>query len=115
MLKIKLPYGFKTISLDNLMVLYTGKIRLKHDFGDVVGVLDGREFKVKQHKNGCVCITWIVTDYVEHTNRIKQVQNLLRDVMINRIETKYGTGTNSEVVTDVNYYPNWDVDEELQF
>lgn len=91
MLKIKLPFGFKTISLDNLYVFYTGKIRVKADYVFVVGKLINVEGLVfTRSTRGCTIVSYVVTDYNKHTNNIKEINSVLREIMINRIEKKYG-------------------------
>jgi hypothetical protein len=91
MLKIKIPFGFKTISLDNLYVFYTGKIRVKADYEFIVSKLinvNGLVF-TKGRRN-CVTISYVVTDYTVHNNNIKEINAVLKDIMIDRIERKYG-------------------------
>jgi len=90
MLKIKIPFGFKTIQLDNLFVFYTGKIRVKEDYEVVIRKLQHVEgLSYTQSTKGCIIISYMVTDYHTHTSNIRSINSLLRDVMIHRIENKY--------------------------
>jgi hypothetical protein len=95
MLKIKIPFGFKTIQLDDLFVFYTGKIRVKSDYVYIVGKLinvNGLVFT--RGKQNCVIISYVVTDHSVHQNNIKEINNVLKDIMIDRINVKYGGRTN---------------------
>lgn len=91
MLKIRIPFGFKTISLDNLFVFYTGKIRVKGNYEFIVGKLinvPGLVFT--KSTRGCVVISYVVTDYTVHNSNIKEINSVLKDLMIERINIKYG-------------------------
>ena len=94
MLKIKIPFGFKTVSLDNLYVFYTGKIRVSASYEFIVGKLinvEGLMFSVC--KRGCVIISYVVTDYNIHNNNIMEINAVLREIMIARIDRKYCNNT----------------------
>lgn len=91
MLKIRIPFGFKSITLDNLFVFYTGKIRVKADYEFIVSKLinvNGLVFS--KGRRGCVTISYVVTDYTVHNNNIKEINAVLKDLMIERINIKYG-------------------------
>jgi hypothetical protein len=90
MLKIKLPFGFKSINLDNLYVLYTGKIRVKANYELIVnnlGNVDG--LVINKSRGGCVTISYVVTDYTVHNSNIKKINAVLRSIMMDRIDKKY--------------------------
>lgn len=94
MLKIKIPFGFKSITLDNLYVFYTGKIRVKADYEFIVSKLINVEGLVfTKGRRGCVTISYLVTDYTRHNNNIKEINAVLKDIMIDRINLKYGDKT----------------------
>ena len=91
MLKIRIPFGFKCINLDNLFVFYTGKIRVKADYQFIVSKLinvNGLVFT--EGRRGCVTISYVVTDYNIHNSNIKEINAVLKDIMIDRINLKYG-------------------------
>ena len=95
MLKIRIPFGFKSITLDNLFVFYTGKIRVKADYQFIVSKLinvNGLVFT--EGRRGCVTISYVVTDYNIHTNNINEINAVLKDIMIDRINIKYGDKNN---------------------
>ena len=95
MLKIKIPFGFSKISLDDLFVFYTGKIRVKTDYVSIVGKLihvNGLVFT--RGKQNCVIISYVVTDHSVHENNINEINNVLKDIMIDRINVKYSKRTN---------------------
>ena len=89
MLKIKLPFGFKTLCFDNLYVFYTGKIRVKANYQDVVVRTNLSKCCIQSARNGCVIISYMTKDHTEHTNNIQAINELLADVMHARIDAKY--------------------------
>lgn len=107
MLKIKIPFGFKTLSLDSLFVFYTGKIRVKADcyvIREMLQHVDG--LVITEGRRNCTIITYVVTDYSLHTRNIKEINNVLKNLMIDRIEKKYA---------DFSYNPMLEVNDELPF
>lgn len=94
MLKIRIPFGFKTVSLDNLYVFYTGKIRVRASYEFIVGKLinvEGLMFSVS--RRGCVIISYVSTDFNKHLSNIVEINAVLREIMIERIDRKYGGNT----------------------
>ena len=109
MLKIRIPFGFKTIQLDNLFVFYTGKIRIKADYNLIVETLKEIEglVIVRNNRSNTVTISYVVTDYGLHTRNIKAINLLLHSVMIERLDNKYlvpyGIGTNSIIADELPF------------
>lgn len=104
MLKIKIPFGFKTLQFDNLLCMYTGKIRVKMDHDELRQMLahvDGLTF-VEGRRN-CTTISYITTDYVLHISRMRAINLVLADIMHKRINVKYGLET--AVYTDFDDLP----------
>ena len=93
MLKIRIPFGFKTVSLDNLFVFYTGKIRVKADYQFILMKLAHVELVITESRRDCVTISYVVTDYNIHNSNIKEINAVLKDIMIDRIYIKYGDKT----------------------
>ena len=90
MLQIKIPFGFKTIALDKLLVIYTGKIRFKADLQHVVHALGHVEnITITQHKNGCVCVSYATLDYYVQEANVAAINALLCTIMHERINAKY--------------------------
>lgn len=103
MLQIKISFGFKSMALDNLLVIYTGKIRIKADLQDVtyaLGHVNG--LSITQHKNGCVCISYATIDCNIHCSNMANINAYLCIVMHQRIDAKYNpfAVTKSTVIND---------------
>lgn len=94
MLKIRIPFGFKTVNLDSLYIFYTGKIRVSASYEFIVSKLfnvEGLMFSVS--KRGYVIISYVSTDFNKHLNNIKEINVVLREIMIERIDRKYCNNT----------------------
>ena len=89
MLKIKMPFGFKTLCFDNLYVFYTGKIRVKANYQNVVDRTSLSNCNIQAGRNGCIIISYITKDHTEHIKNIQAINDLLCDVMHARIDAKY--------------------------
>lgn len=90
MLKIKLPFGFKTIQFDNLYVFYTGKIRIKAEADTIASALthvDG--LKIVNSRNYCTIISYVVTDHSLHIKLMTEINKVLAKIMHDRIDQKY--------------------------
>lgn len=90
MLRIKIPFGFKTLQFDNLYTLYTGKIRVKADYETIVNKLTnipGLTFT--KSTRGCVIISYVTTDFTVHSNNIVNINTILYDIMKQRLDQKY--------------------------
>lgn len=90
MQKIKVAYGYKTLQFDNLYALYTGKIRVKAEWtyvSEKLRHIDGLYFEL--HKKGCVCISYATPNYEVHKFNMKQINAMLRNIMIDRVNHKY--------------------------
>ena len=101
MLKIKLPFGFKTLQFDNLCVFYTGKIRIKIN-SDVLRnklqYVDGLTFT--ECRGGCTIVSYITQEFGVHLTRMNAINTVLAEIMHNRIDVKYGLNQPSYVVTE---------------
>jgi hypothetical protein len=100
MLKIKLPFGFKTLQLDNLFVFYTGKIRVKADADIIANALAHVEgLSIVNSKNYCTIISYVVTDHSLHVNMMTEINKMLAKIMHDRIDQKYAYATGYQVET----------------
>jgi hypothetical protein len=109
MLKIKIPFGFKSIQLDNLYVLYTGKIRVKADYDFIVSkLINVNGLMFTKGRRDCVTISYVVTDYTVHNSNIRMINSVLRDIMMDRIDRKYGDWTSTtdhvSIIEDELYF-----------
>lgn len=94
MLKIKIPFGFKTLQLDNLFVLYTGKIRVKTDYDTLVNSLNHvNGLLFTKSTKGCTIISYVVTDITIHNSNIQNINSVLYTIMKDRLDLKYGQYT----------------------
>ena len=101
MLRIKIPFGFKTIQLDNLFTLYTGKIRIKADINDLKTALQYYQGQLTftVGKSYCTTITFCTTDVLLNSSLINAINNVLADIMHKRIDQKY---PNAKVFNDLS-------------
>jgi hypothetical protein len=99
MLKIKIPFGFKMIQLDNLLTIYTGKIRIKADANDLLNALQNHaeHLTFTEGKNNCTTITFCTTNFLLRTQLINAINQILANIMHARIDRKYN---NSTIFTD---------------
>lgn len=93
MLKIKIPFGFKMIQLDNLLTIYTGKIRIKAEPDHLKSMLlnyqDHLTFVQSRGWGTCTTITFCTTNFILRTELINAINDALRTIMHNRIDMKY--------------------------
>jgi hypothetical protein len=98
MLKIKIPFGYKTLQFDCISTMYTGKIRVKLEienahflFGHIKNlcILEGR--------GGCVTISYMTSEFSTHLSNITEINAILCSIMHERIDIKYSNKRNSVV------------------
>jgi hypothetical protein len=91
MLKIKIPFGFKTIQFDNLLTIYTGKIRIKANGNDLLNALQNyaEHLTFTEGRNNCTTITFCTTNYILRNQLMNAINNMLADIMHARIDQKY--------------------------
>lgn len=91
MLKIKIPFGFKMIQLDNLLTIYTGKIRIKADITDLNLALQNYQehLTFTQGRNNCTTITFCTTNFILKNQLMDAINSTLADIMHARIDRKY--------------------------
>lgn len=91
MLKIKIPFGFKTIQLDNFMTIYTGKIRIKADANDLINALQNHleHLTFTEGRNNCTTITFCTTSILLKNQLMNAINQLLAQIMHARIDRKY--------------------------
>lgn len=105
MLKIKIPFGFKTLNLDNMFVLHTGKIRVKCSYAVVLNALPITGLTFSESKSGYTVIRYITTDYVTSAMYINSINSFLATLMHARIDSKYFNQPNELLGTS---YPSAD-------
>ena len=99
MLKLKLPFGFKTIQLDNLYVLFTGKIRVKGNHDLISSRLAHlNSVSISYNHKGYTTISYVTTDRNVHENNIIVINHMLEDIMIDRIRLKYSGNRQTAVI-----------------
>jgi hypothetical protein len=90
-MKLQVPYGYKTFIIDNLLCVYTAKIRVKiasyNPSDELEAVL--RKFTITKGKNDCIIISYAVTSSIENAQNIEIINTLLCDIMHKRIDVKY--------------------------
>ena len=91
MLKIKIPFGYKTIQLDNLLTIYTGKIRIKADITDLnIALQKYQEYLTfTVGKSYCTTITFCTTNNILKEVLMHEINSVLADIMHKRIDQKY--------------------------
>ena len=88
-MKLQVSYGYNTVVIDNLLCVYTGKIRVKLANEEDINEWYGLGFNIIRGKNGCIIVSYAVTSSIEHHNNITTINNLLCDIMHKRIDAKY--------------------------
>jgi len=92
MLKIRLPFGFKTISLDQMYTMYSGKIRIKLSLVSAMTMftdLHDNGVCIRETSKGCVIISYFTTDFAIHCNNFHSINRILATIMHERVNTKY--------------------------
>lgn len=106
MLKIKIPFGFKMIQIENHLVIYTGKIRIKAEPNDLMLALQNYvehlTFVQSRGSGTCTTITFCTTDFILRTKLIDAINDTIRMIMHERIDQKYGSKQfiNREMIED---------------
>ena len=106
MLKIKIPFGFKMIQLDNLLTIYTGKIRIKAELDDLMHALqnhaDHLTFTQSKGWGTCTTITFCTTNCILKTQLMNAINHTLANIMHARIDRKYNNAKvfNPEMIDD---------------
>lgn len=93
---IKLPFGFKSFQIGNI-VIFTGKIRIKSRKEDLMLKLQNYSEHLSfnesiSKKNGFTCyttITFSVTDYALNKRLISAIRNVMCEIAHKRIDAKY--------------------------
>lgn len=88
-MKLQVPYGYNTFVIDNLLCVYTAKIRVKLANEEDISEWCGLGFNTIRGKNGCIIVSYAVTSPIEHTQNIETINNLLCNIMHKRIDAKY--------------------------
>lgn len=103
MLKIKIPFGFKTLQFDNVFTFYTGKIRVKCDMQELMSRFrdSSHHFMFTKGKRNCTTISYMTTDYNIHVNNMNIINAILCDIMHERIDAKYKVYTYNTYNEDV--------------
>jgi hypothetical protein len=91
-MKLQVPYGYNTFIIDNLLCVYTAKIRVKLAVKDTISeplraVL--QKFTITKGKNDCTIISYAVTSSIENAQNIEMINAVLCEVMHKRINAKY--------------------------
>jgi len=89
MLKIKVPFGFKTLNLDNMFVIHTGKIRLKCEYAVVFNALQTTGLVITDNGKGYTTIRYMTVNFSEHCTHMENINNFIADMMHARIDHKY--------------------------
>lgn len=98
--KIKVPYGYTSMSLDDMLIIYSGKIRVKYSVEHVPQNIKTM-CSITQGRKDCVTLQYITTDYQQHVRNIKEIDMFLYSVMTNRLIDKY-----------INKHYNVDIEED---
>jgi hypothetical protein len=90
-MKLQVPYGYNTFIIDNLLCVYTAKIRVKIASYSPSDALEAvlRKFTITKGKNDCIIISYAVTSSIENAQNIEIINTLLCDIMHKRINAKY--------------------------
>lgn len=107
MLKIEIPFGFKMIQLDNLLTIYTGKIRIKADINDLRLTLQNysEHLTFTESKNNCTIISFCTTNYSLRMQLMNAINFTLRNIMHARIDQKYNYSAIFEPEMIEDYLP----------
>jgi hypothetical protein len=91
-MKLQVPYGYNTFVIDNLLCVYTAKIRVKlaheNDIHDWYSI-PGNRFTIIRGKNDCIIISYAVTSSITNEENIEIINSMLRNIMHARIDAKY--------------------------
>lgn len=90
-MKLQVPYGYNTFIIDNLLCVYTAKIRVKIASYSPSDALEAvlQKFTITKGKNDCIIISYAVTSSIENAQNIEIINTLLCDIMHRRIDAKY--------------------------
>ena len=83
---LHVPFGFNTSLVNNILTIFTGKIRLKTDQPVVLSTTD---IKVATTRKGYTLLTWATTDVYSHQRNMAEVNRLICNTMVRRIQDKY--------------------------
>lgn len=110
MLKIRIPFGFKMISIDDRLIIYTGKIRIKAEPDFLMNALQNYQehLTFTQGRTNCTTITFCTTNVILNNQLMDAINNTLADIMHARIDRKY-----RGIVTPTFNYDN--IDDYLPF
>jgi len=93
MLKIKIPFGFKMISIDDRLIIYTGKIRIKAEPDFLMNALQNYQehltFVQSKGWGTCTTITFCTTNIVLKNQLMDAINQTLAQIMHARIDRKY--------------------------
>lgn len=85
---IKVPYGYSSMSLDNMLNIFSGKIRVKYPMDRISEEFRSR-YTIKQGRKDCVIIQYVTIDWEKHVDNMKHIDMFLANVMTTRIVNKY--------------------------
>jgi hypothetical protein len=92
-MKLQVSYGYNTFIIDNLLCVYTAKIRVKlaDEFNDIHDwySIPGNRFAISRGKNGCIIVSYAVTSSITNEENIEIINSMLRTIMHKRIDAKY--------------------------
>jgi len=91
-MKLQVPYGYNKVIIDNLLCVYTAKIRVKLAHEDDIHnwfTIPGNRFFINRGKNNCIIISYATTSSITNEENIEIINSMLRTIMHKRIDEKY--------------------------
>lgn len=96
---IKVPYGYNSMSIDNMLSIFSGKIRVKYPADRMSEEFISR-YTITQGRKDCVIIQYVTTSWEEHVSNMKHIDMFLANIMTTRIVDKYIGKYMEPVTTD---------------
>lgn len=104
--KIKIPFGFNTFALDDLLTVYTGKIKIKADNAFIRQNLNHHKLLIIEQRGDYTTLRFLTTDYGVSRLIIKDINRTLAIIMHQRIDAKYGYYESLQV-----HHPNLSIEK----
>lgn len=109
MLKIKIPFGFKMIQIENHLVIYTGKIRIKAE-PDALRLalqnyVEHLTFVQSRGSGTCTTITFCTTNVILKNQLMDAINQTLASIMHARIDRKYNRYATFDAENIEDYLP----------
>ena len=101
MLKIRIPFGFKTFQFDNHLYVFTGKIRLKID--DLTGSQVSPNITYQKTRSGYWLMSWCTTDATIHQQNVTHLNTMIGNTLLRRIRNKYNLEPVEFEINDLPY------------